>query len=86
MKCLFLLLLPLQLLSQQSYVLVKSVNVVDVQTGKIVTKRNVLITGNRIQKITSKTVDEKDATVVNGAGKFLIPVCGICMFTYLVMQ
>lgn len=73
MKFLIFLLLPLQLFSQSTSVLFQHVNVVDVQTGKVLGNQNVLIKGNRIAKITSKPIAPKDATVVNGAGKFLIP-------------
>ena len=73
MKFFFILLLPLQLFAQQTSVLIKNVNVVDVQTGKIAGRQNVLISGNTIQQITSKPITHKNATVINGTGKFLIP-------------
>jgi imidazolonepropionase-like amidohydrolase len=73
MKFLFMLLLPLQLLAQQNSILFKNVNVVNVKTGHIATNQNVLISGNTIQKITSKGISPKNATVIDGAGKFLIP-------------
>ncbi|MEO6252791.1 MAG: amidohydrolase family protein [Ferruginibacter sp.] len=73
MKYLFLLLLPIQLFSQETSVLFKQVNVVDVQTGKLLVRQNVLVTGNRIDKITSKSIAPGNATVVNGTGKFLMP-------------
>jgi len=73
MKYLIFLFLPLQLFSQKTSVLFQDVNVVDVQTGKVLSKQNVLVTGNRIEKITSKAIARKNATVVNGTGKFLIP-------------
>jgi imidazolonepropionase-like amidohydrolase len=73
MKFIFMLLLPLQLFAQQNGVLFKNVNVVDVKTGHIATKQNVLITGNIIQKITSKAISSKNASIVDGTGKYLIP-------------
>jgi hypothetical protein len=73
MRYLFLLLIPLQLFSQETSVLIQNVSVVDVQTGKISMKKNVLIKGNSIEKITSKSIAAKNATLVNGTGKFLIP-------------
>jgi imidazolonepropionase-like amidohydrolase len=73
MKYLILLFIPLQLFSQKTSVLFQNVNVIDVQTGKVSGNQNVLIVGNRIEKITSKAVARKNATVVNGTGKFLIP-------------
>ena len=73
MKFLLLFLLPLQLFAQQNEVLFKNVNVVDVKTGQIAAKQNVLISGNTIQRITSKAISSKNASVVDGTGKFLIP-------------
>jgi imidazolonepropionase-like amidohydrolase len=73
MKYLFVLLLPLQLFAQTTSIVFQNVNVVDVQTGKVLGKQNVLVTGNRIEKITSKAITRKNATLVNGTGKFLIP-------------
>ena len=73
MKFLLMLLLPLQLFAQPNKVLFKNVNVVDVKTGQIAAKQNVLISGNTIQKITAKAISSKNASVVDGTGKFLIP-------------
>lgn len=73
MKYLIFILLPLQLFSQTTSILFQDVNVVDVQTGKVLSKQNVLIIGNRIEQITAKAIARGNATVVNGTGKFLIP-------------
>src|SRR5687768_4001888 len=72
MRFFFMLLLPLQLLAQKNAILFKDVNVVDVETGQI-TKQNVLVTGNRIETITSNAIAATKAMVINGAGKHLIP-------------
>ncbi|GAA4345281.1 amidohydrolase family protein [Flaviaesturariibacter amylovorans] len=73
MKYLLLLLLPLQLLAQERAVLLRNVNVVDVETGTVRTGQHVLVSGNRIERITSKAITRKGARVVDGSGKFLIP-------------
>jgi imidazolonepropionase-like amidohydrolase len=73
MKFLIFILLPLQLFSQTTSILFQNVNVIDVQTGKVLSKQNVLIKGNRIEKISSKAIAGKNATIVNGTGKYLIP-------------
>ena len=73
MKFILMLLLPLQLLAQQNAVLLKNVNVVNVETGRIDNNQNVLIKGNTIHKISSKAISPKGPLVVDGTGKFLIP-------------
>ena len=73
MKYLLFLLFPCQLFAQKSSLLIRHVNVVDVQTGQVLTSQNVLITGNRIEKITANAITPKNATIINGSGKFLIP-------------
>lgn len=84
MKHLFLLLLPLQLLAQNSSTLFKNVNIIDVKTGKIIANQNVLIEGNRIKSISSKALPEKNATIINATGKYLMP--GLCDFNAYVLQ
>ncbi len=79
-----LFLLPLQLFSQQTSILIKNVNLVDVQKGTIIPKQNVLVTGNRITKISSQPITGTKATIVNGTGKYLIP--GLCDFNAYVLQ
>jgi hypothetical protein len=73
MKYLFFLLFPFQLFAQKSTLLIRQVNIIDIQTGKVLTSQNVLISGNRIERITSEPIASKDATIINGSGKFLIP-------------
>lgn len=73
MKYLFFLLVPFQLFAQKSSLLLQHVNVVDVETGKVLAKQNVLIVGNRIEKITSKAIVAKNVININCSGKFLIP-------------
>lgn len=73
MKFLVFLLFPLQLFSQETSMLIRNVNIVDVQTGKIWEDHDVLIRGNRIIKIEKKTIAESNVIIVQGKGKYLIP-------------
>jgi hypothetical protein len=84
MKYFILLLLPLQLLSQQTSILFKNVNVVDVQKGKVIANQNVLVKGNRITKISSQPITGIKAIIVNGTGKYLMP--GLCDFNAYILQ
>ncbi|HZU26448.1 MAG TPA: hypothetical protein VFA04_13055, partial [Bryobacteraceae bacterium] len=56
-------------------VLIRDVNIVDVEAGRVLPHRSVLISGNEIRSAgASRSVRAPGkATVVNGAGKFLIP-------------
>ncbi|UII79416.1 amidohydrolase family protein [Flagellimonas sp. CMM7] len=56
-------------------ILIKSINVVDVNTGNILKNRNVWIKKNRIQAIDSATSDKNygDSFTIDGDGKYLIP-------------
>ncbi len=74
----------LQVFSQQTSILFKNVNVVDVQKGIILPKQNVFVEGNQIKKISSKPIDVNGATVLNGSGKYLLP--GLCDFNAYVLQ
>ncbi|MGI8583836.1 MAG: amidohydrolase family protein [Chitinophagaceae bacterium] len=74
----------LPLFSKAQNVLIKNVTVVDVQKGAIIPKQNVLVTGNRITKISSQTITSTIATIVNGTGKYLMP--GLCDFNAYVLQ
>lgn len=58
-----------------SYVFIKSINVVDVVSGKILTNRDILITGNKINKIDTTGILKVplNALVVNGSNMFVIP-------------
>src|SRR5688572_18774538 len=73
MRFLFLLLLPLQHFSQKASILFREVNIVDVQTGKVLEKQNVLVSGNRIVKISVKPIVQPNAIIINGKGKYLMP-------------
>jgi len=58
--------------SQQNGFSITNVSVVDVTSGQIVSPRTVTITADRISAIT-KTTPARNATVIDGTGKFLIP-------------
>lgn len=67
----FFLLLSLQATSQQ--ILIRNINIVDVENGKILDNRSVLISGNKISKIDKDIKNVQGATVIEGKGKYLIP-------------
>jgi hypothetical protein len=56
-------------------ILIKAVNIIDVESGLVVYNQDVLIVGNRIESIDSAQTDNVMAHtfVVDGAGKFLMP-------------
>ncbi|GMN07997.1 amidohydrolase family protein [Croceitalea sp. MTPC5] len=56
-------------------VLIKSINVIDVKTGDVLEKRNVLIKNNRITAIDSLEILVEDANtlLIDGRGKYVIP-------------
>ena len=56
-------------------ILLKSINVIDVETGDVLKNRDVLIEGNTIRSIdsTSNVKTANKPFVVNGKGKYLIP-------------
>lgn len=72
---LILLLTGPALQAQHDYdVLIKDVNVVDVKNGKSIAHQNVYLKADRIAKITSSASETAHArTVVDGAGKYLMP-------------
>ncbi|MGB8194024.1 MAG: amidohydrolase family protein [Chitinophagaceae bacterium] len=68
----FIILLPLLSVAQNTLV-IKNVSVINVISGKIEKNNIVVIRGNRISSVSKKTVDLKNATVIDGSGKYLIP-------------
>lgn len=84
MKYFILLLFPLQLFSQQSSILFKNVNIIDVKKGRVIANQNVLIEGKRINSISSKPLSAKNTTVINATGKYLMP--GLCDFNAYVLH
>lgn len=52
---------------------ITAVNVVDVLTGRIVPDSTVLVTGDTITSVTQHGTAPRDARIVDGGGKFLIP-------------
>ncbi len=53
--------------------LIKNVSIVDVEKGIILDNRSVAISGDRIQAIYDESVNTKNARVIDGTGKYLIP-------------
>ena len=56
-------------------VVIKSVNVIDIKTGSILTNRNVYIEGNRIKSIDGPPVSApaSDVLIINGTDQYLMP-------------
>ncbi len=56
-------------------ILIRSINIIDVKSGKVLENRNVEIKGNSITAIDSLSVltADSNALLINGAGKFLMP-------------
>jgi imidazolonepropionase-like amidohydrolase len=71
---LFMFLFSLQVLVAQQQTLITNVDIFDGKVEKT-RKGNVLITDNKISKISSKSisVDQSTTTVIDGKGKFLMP-------------
>ena len=54
--------------------LIENINIIDVETGKLLPKRNVLIDGEFISKISSRDIKSPEGTTnIDGTGKYLIP-------------
>jgi imidazolonepropionase-like amidohydrolase len=70
-----LLLVLLALVPARAAVLIRDVNIVDVESGRVFPHRSVLISGTEIKAVgASRSLrSPRKAAVVNGAGKFLIP-------------
>ena len=58
---------------QTRALVITGVSVVDVADGRILQNRTVTIQGKTIASITESTAAPRDAQVVDGQGKFLIP-------------
>lgn len=62
------------LFSFAQQLIIKDVNIVDVEKGKIISHVNVFIDSNRISKITGGILHPSDrSTIISGTGKYLIP-------------
>lgn len=53
--------------------LLRDVTIIDVSTGTVLAKRSILIRGDKIAAVGTAIVAPKDAQIVDGAGKFVIP-------------
>src|SRR4051812_25453816 len=65
-------LLPLRGFTQQ-VLLISNIDIVNVKTGKIHRGKFVLIEGNRITSIKGNAGISKDAVLIDGTGKYLVP-------------
>lgn len=54
-------------------ILIKHINVIDVNDKNIQYDKTILISKGKIQKISTRSIKAKNAVVINGKGKFLIP-------------
>jgi len=56
-------------------VLIKNINLINVETGKIEAKKNILIKGDKISKISSDQINLEGKTpfMIDGTGKFMMP-------------
>ncbi len=53
--------------------MIKHINVIDVNDKNIQYDKTILISKGKIQKISTRSIKAKNAVVINGKGKFLIP-------------
>ncbi len=57
-----------------SSVIIENTNIIDVETGKIKTKQNILIEADKISSVSSKKIESKeDSKVINGTDKYIMP-------------
>ena len=68
----FLLLVPLCCLAQNALV-IKDVSLIDMVDSNVRTGVTIIINGSTISSVGSKTTIPKNATVIDGKGKYLIP-------------
>ena len=61
------------LISAQTILIIKEVNIVDVEKGKLAYHQFVTIRGNKIISISEKAPNLQNARIIDGRGKFLIP-------------
>ncbi len=84
---LLIIILPTLLVAQEKQVLqnhpivFRNVTVIDMRNEQPKSNLTVIVSGNRIAKIGKNVKVAKDAEIIDGSGKYLIPVYGICMFT-----
>jgi len=53
--------------------LLRDVTIIDISTGTLLAKRSILIRGDKIAAVGTAIVASKEARIVDGAGKFVIP-------------
>ena len=54
-------------------ILIKDINILDVNSKRVLPKQNVLIRNGKIEKISRRKIEGTSAKVVQGKGKYLIP-------------
>src|SRR5688572_27394923 len=70
---LFISIICLQASYAQHTVLIKQVNIIDVEKGTIIKNANVLIRDTAIASITTKESNLKADTIIDGNNRYLIP-------------
>lgn len=70
---LFFLIYPIVSFSQSETTVIRNVNIVDVESGTLLTARTVLIEQSRIRRIGKDIRIPKNARIIDGKGKYLIP-------------
>ena len=69
----YIFLLPVLGLAQNGIVVIRNVGVVDVVNGKLKERQTVIIEKNKIIAVSRNPMIPKQATLIDGTGKFLIP-------------
>jgi hypothetical protein len=69
----FLFLFPLCCFGQNGVLVIKNATIIDVINNKVINNRVVVIDGNRIISIGSKSSIPKQAMIIDAKGKYLIP-------------
>ena len=57
----------------QKQTLITNVHVFDGKSEKLIMSANVLVEGNHIKQVSSKPISAKQATVIDGGGRILMP-------------
>ncbi len=74
MKGFFLLLFSFSVfIGHTQDLLIKHINIIDVNNNEIQYGRTILISNGKIQKISKRSIKTNNAVVINGKGKFIIP-------------
>jgi imidazolonepropionase-like amidohydrolase len=59
--------------AQTGIIAIRNATVIDVKNGKLIKNQTILIEGNKITSVSSKSVVPKSATAVDAKGKYILP-------------